>query len=63
MKDGHLIVNVCLAHIVGASDRSFLYSRLKYDAYLVDDGGNYFGDARIDLTEGKVIRFSINGEA
>ena len=63
MKDGHLIVNVCLAHIIHISNRSFLYSRLKYDAYLVDDGGNYFGDASIDLTEGKVIRFSINGEA
>ena len=63
MKDGHLIVNVCLAHIVGASDRSFLYSRLKYDAYLVDDGGNHYGDARIDLTEGKVIDFHLNGEA
>ena len=63
MKDGHLIVTVCLAHNVYTTDNPFIYSRLKYDAYLVDDGGNYFGDARIDLTEGKVIRFSINGEA
>ena len=63
MKDGHLIVNVCLAHTVDAAHRSFLYSRLKYDEYLVNDGGIYYGDARIDLTEGKVINFSLNGEA
>ena len=63
MKDGHLIVNICLVHSVFTLDNPFLYSQLKYCEYLVDDGGIHYGDARIDLTEGKVTDFHLNGEA
>jgi hypothetical protein len=62
MKDGHLIVTVCLAHNVYTTDNPFIYSRLKYGEYGVHGGGNHYGYTIIDLTEGKVTLFRINSE-
>ncbi len=62
MKDGHLIVTVCLAHNVYTTDNPFIYSKLKHGEYGVHGGGNHYGYTIIDLTEGKVTLFRINSE-
>ena len=62
MKDGHIIVNICLIHSVFTLDNPFLYSQLKHGEYGVHGGGNHYGYTTIDLTEGKVTDFHINAE-
>lgn len=36
---------------------------LKHHLYVVNDGGKRYGSVLVDLTHGKVVEFSLNGEA
>lgn len=62
-EGGRTLVRIQLLAIVhpmpGQSPRAYLQHHL----HVVRDGGIYFGDALVDLTHGKVIGFSLNGEA
>lgn len=58
-EDGHLNVEIIL--ICESLSSPFPYTKLKREFYFVNDGGKCFGHAIINLTEGKVIRFYING--
>lgn len=63
VKNGHHIVEINLfAYVyVGYGESVSAYLQRVY--CLPHDGGNHFGRVLVDLTEQKVIRFSLNAVA
>lgn len=65
LQDGHLKVYVSLmahVHFFSSSPHSWYFNLMKQE-YIVDDGGRYYADALIDLTEDRVEWFYVHGEA
>lgn len=60
-ENGNTMVFIYLFSSERAS-RENTYHRLKETVVQVADGGISFGEAMINLTTGKIVRFSLNGE-
>jgi hypothetical protein len=63
VKNGHYIVEINLLACVYVNYGESVSAYLQRVYSLPHDGGNHFGRVLIDLTEKKVIRFSLNAAA
>lgn len=62
-SSGHVMVWINLAAHVNTEEGESAGDVLSRRFYWVHDGGKSFGNVKIDLTLGKVVDFSLNGEA
>lgn len=61
---GHVMVEINLAtHLPTLEEDESAQSHLRNEYLMVRDGGRNFGQAIIDLTEGRVVSFHLNGAA